>query len=672
MVQNLGRCGWYPLSVRARASRALGWYGWCAFLLGLIWCGIPSTLQARAGDPPPSRQHVLRPLAALPVQALPAVDVSALLAKDAQSASREPMQFAMPLAVAFHPAQHGSWETLPNGDRVWRLRVHVPGAMSLNFGFTSYDLPPGATLHIVPEDGTAYEGPYTAQDNKAHAQLWTPPVPGEHAVLELYVPAAAPAEPQLTLTQVGAGYRDVLHLAAPPKNHGLCNIDVICAQGDAWRNQIRSVGLYTISGTTACTGTLLIDVPRSFRPFFLTANHCGVNTANAPSVVVFWNFEATTCGSQSGVPTDTQSGATFRAAEAAVDVALLELDARPDPIFNVFYAGWDRSGSAPRGSVGIHHPRGDVKSISINTDPLTTGDNCLDPQLGVNTHWIVNNWEEGTTEQGSSGSGLWDPATGLLVGFLSGGEASCSNRRGADCYGKFSVAWNRGSTAASRLRDWLDPNNQGVLQVTGTNPPGGGGGTGPDDHGQTEATATPLGSNETRTGILSSGEDADVFRIDLASAGTLTVETTGTTDTLGALFTSLAGCATNSSILAGGARQCTTAPLLNDNDTGEGLNFRFSRALNAGTYFVVVETAFVNARGSYSIRTSFTTGQPPPPAPQPPPPAPQSPPPVVNTAEDEGGGGCTLNPTAPGDPLLLSFYVALGLYAAWQQLRRRR
>jgi hypothetical protein len=53
------------------------------------------------------------------------------------------------------------------------------------------------------------------------------------------------------------------------------------------------------------------------------------------------------------------------------------------------------------------------------------------------------------------------------VGTLSGGGSDCTTPNDSDCYAKFSVAWNRGTTPATRLRDWLDPLNTGVMSVPG-------------------------------------------------------------------------------------------------------------------------------------------------------------------------------------------------------------
>ena len=46
---------------------------------------------------------------------------------------------------------------------------------------------------------------------------------------------------------------------------------------------------------------------------------------------------------------------------------------------------------------------------------------------------------------------------------------------GYDCYGKFSVAW-QGASAATRLRDWLDPAATGATTLPGIDPAAG-----PDD-----------------------------------------------------------------------------------------------------------------------------------------------------------------------------------------------
>lgn len=434
----------------------------------LLFLTLSSSLFAGQGVPPHQWDASVLPLQKVERVALPEINPDVLLANDAKDNTPGPIHFAVPIAVDLTPENAGTWDTLDDGSRVWRLRFQVPGSTDLNFGFTEYRMPQGATLLIYSESRDYFQGPYGAQDNKEHGQLWTPVVPGESAVIELYLPAGTAGQVKLRLTQVGAGYRDLFKLK-PQGKQGSCNIDTICPQGDPWRNEIRSVGRISIGGTGLCSGTLIMDAESSFRSFFLTANHCGLDSLNAPSTVVYWNFESPSCGLLSGGSLgDNQTGATFRAARFDVDFALIELDQTPNPDFAVFYAGWDRSAAAPSGSVSIHHPSADEKAISFNNDPLATVNSCIGTG-GNNTHWTMN-WEAGTTEPGSSGGGLWSPDNHKLVGFLSGGASSCGNPSGTDCYGKFSVAWD-GVSSSSRLRDWLDPANTGTVMVDGSNLP---------------------------------------------------------------------------------------------------------------------------------------------------------------------------------------------------------
>jgi subtilisin-like proprotein convertase family protein len=454
-----------PRSRRLESSFVLS----ILFVIALV--GDPIDALARRGEPPLS--PVGRGSIGEPTLRVDAPDVMLLKSEDdaLRKDGVKTLRYAEPIDVSVTPDTEGRWETLAGGRRVWRMEIEGPGATDLNVGFTLFDVPYGAKLWVISTTADYYEGPYTHEDNKEHGELWVPVVPGDRAIVELQLPAVTKTEPRLLLTHVGYGYADVFNMNGLPKQ-GSCNNDVICPEGDPWRDQIKSVAVYSLGGSLFCSGQMVMDADSTFRPYFLTAYHCGLNATNAPSLTVFWNFESPTCGALSGGSlSQNQTGATFRTRRQDVDVCLVELDDFPDPAFGVYYTGWDRSGDAPQGSVGIHHPNTDEKAISFNDDPLTTQGSCITSGT-VDTHWWVDNWEDGTTEPGSSGSGLWDPDSKLLVGFLSGGLASCTVID-YDCYGKFSVAWD-GSSSSTRLRDWLDPSGTGVLQVQGSYPSGDG------------------------------------------------------------------------------------------------------------------------------------------------------------------------------------------------------
>jgi hypothetical protein len=445
---------------------------YCVVITALL-LSLGRPVLAHQGTPPISQAQAAAPLATVPVYILPATDVQAELAADARNAVHIPLRYAVARPVQISPATYGTWEQLPTG-RLWRLRFLSSGATDLNFGFTKFHLPARATLHIISETAPYFQGPYNASDNQPAGQLWTPVVPGEAAVIELFLPAGVTEEPQLGLTQVSTGYRDLFHRTKDLTNTKAetCEIDVVCPVAAPWTNEIRSVARISIGGTDLCSGTLIMDAPGDFRAFFLTANHCGINSGNASTVVVYWNYQSPTCGQHGagGSLAQNQSGAIFRASKTDVDFSLIELNQLPPAAYHVYYAGWDRTGSATTGCVGIHHPNADGKCISFSSNPLTTINSCIGTG-GTSTHWQVR-WTSGVTEPGSSGSGIWNTNTHLLLGTLSGGGSDCSSPTSPDCYGKFSVAWSSGTTAATRLRDWLAPLNTSSNTIAGSNPPG--------------------------------------------------------------------------------------------------------------------------------------------------------------------------------------------------------
>lgn len=435
-----------------------------------------SAVYAHQGEPPKMLKISFAKTAIRDELVLSPIDANKLRVESERKRSTKSIQtktidYAVPEKVVATPATHGSWVSVSGGD-VWRLSVKAPGATDLNFGFTKYMMPMGATLHVYDAEKRHFQGPYTAKHNYQHGQLWTPLTPGSEALIEVFVPSGSKDKLKLELGTVGKGYRNIFQVGLSSIiKQGSCNIDVICTEGDPWRDEIRSVSVYGLDGSKFCTGTLINNVEQDFKPFFLTANHCTLTSSNAASVVAYWNYESPSCGALTGgALSDNTSGATFRASNVGNDMSLIELSSTPLSSYNVHYAGWDATSSlSPTGSVAIHHPNVDEKAISFNDDALATSSSCIGPS-DSNTHWIVDNWEQGTTEPGSSGSALFDPATKRLIGYLSGGAASCSNTAGLDCYGKFSVGWSLG------LSDWLDPNTTGTMFIDGVDP-----GTGPLD-----------------------------------------------------------------------------------------------------------------------------------------------------------------------------------------------
>jgi hypothetical protein len=435
-------------------------------LLSLATAG---TAEARTGSEPVSfTAQVPR---AIDTVVMPPVDEARYLQEDADREAQGidgPYRFAAPLDVHIAESTDGTWTDLAGGGRLWRLEVVSTGARTLNFGFTTFRLPEGATVHFYPSDRQEYDGPYTAADATPDGQLWTPVIRGDAAVIEMFVPAAPEFEPVLVLQRVSHDYRGFGQIAERLEKHGACNNNVVCPEWDPWDDQINSVGVYKLSGAWMCSGQMMnTNTPGLPPPYFLTAYHCGITSVNAGTVVVYWNYQSPTCGQHGGGSlAQNQMGSTLKARWSTSDFCLIQLNADPQESWNVYYSGWNADeANAPANCHAIHHPNTDVKSISFNDSPITVTSYLQTQVPGDGSHWRIDNWEDGTTEPGSSGSGIWDPQH-RLVGQLHGGYASCSSIT-SDWYGRFPRSWTGGGASSSRVKDWLDPNNTGVLVLDG-------------------------------------------------------------------------------------------------------------------------------------------------------------------------------------------------------------
>jgi lysyl endopeptidase len=487
---------------------------------------------AASGARPAALDHPrLTPLDGIDLRVMPAVDTVRLRAEDHARAARDlAPRYAQPLHVDLTPLNAGVWEDLDADHVVWRLRVESRGALSLNFGFSEYRMPAGGRLLVYPAalagSATAVRE-FTAADNEAHGQLWTPVVPGEEAVLEVVLPRSQVGQLKLHLTQVGHDYVGFHRMARQLRDvgtqgtSGSCNVDVVCAEGDNHREQIRSVAVISTGGSLFCTGSLVNNTANDGKLFFLTANHCGIAGSNAPSLVTYWNYQNSTCrvvgSSQNGQDGDGTldqflTGSFFRAGNAASDFTLVELDDPAPSAFGLYLAGWDRRSGDFASATGIHHPNVAEKRIS-HSFTATTTTSYNNPSVPGNGSHIHVFWTPGigVTEPGSSGSPLYSPEK-RVIGQLHGGPSSCTASDKSDYYGRLSVSWQGGGSTSTRLSNWLDPGNTGVQFMDGREAAGGGG-------GGTPPTALAASSSRIRNTLTvnlgwtnGSGTNVDVYR----------------------------------------------------------------------------------------------------------------------------------------------------------------
>ncbi|MEM6792859.1 MAG: serine protease [Acidobacteriota bacterium] len=387
---------------------------------------------------------------------LPAVNPAEQRLRDEQRVKSGGVpHFAAVHEVEVDPWNHGTWRPASRQRAAWQLDVHSPGALSLSFAFSRFQLPRGATLLVRSADETA--GPFTAADHDEHGQLWTPPMSGDRLRLELEIPLSAWGDIELQLARVHHGYVGFGEPAL--EKAGSCHLEPACGEDASWTHEARSVALLSIEGVRYCTGFLVNNTAEDARPYLITARHCGVHRRNAASVVAMWRHEKAVCGELQAAAlapsTHFQSGAILRASRLDADIALLELD---DPVAvpgdGAVFAGWDRAEDRPREGVVIHHPNTGHQRIAFADGPLLATRHLQAVEMPGGDHLRVGSWRLGTTEGGSSGAPLFNEDR-RVVGVLHGGYAACGNRD-ADWFGRLAAVWHGGSPA-SRLRDWLDP-----------------------------------------------------------------------------------------------------------------------------------------------------------------------------------------------------------------------
>jgi hypothetical protein len=399
-------------------------------------------------------------------------DITALQAEDASTDDQgiAPWRFGYNNYTNLNTTNAGSWFDLPNGARLWLLRVKCEQALTVNLTFENTNIPEGNQLFVYNPSKDFILGAFT-QEHIYDGQLGTELIPGQEAVVEYYV-APQNMAGHIQVGTVTHGYRTANEFIQKAfGSSGSCNMNANCPDGLPWTQQ-RNSAVMLVSGSSGfCSGALINNTQNDGKPYVLTANHCYSN----PATWVFrFNWQATDCANPATSPTfQSLSGAVLRARRTPSDFCLVEITGGlvngTVPLdYNPYFSGWDNSGTIPTTTVCIHHPSGDIKKISF--DDAAPSISQAMGSSEANSTWTVE-WDRNTTtEGGSSGSPLFDQ-NHRIIGQLWGGGASCQNLSAPDYYGRVANSWMpAGSNSTNQLKYWLDPTNSGASFIDGFDP----------------------------------------------------------------------------------------------------------------------------------------------------------------------------------------------------------
>lgn len=384
----------------------------------------------------------------------------------------------------------GSWNTLPDGKRVWRLQVQAKDAIALMLSFRDFYIPENGKLFIYSSDKTHLIGAFTHHTNPPTKEYATEFLAGDKIILEYEAGISENEHPRIAIDAVGYGYNH-LHVSRTmadtgPGTSGSCMVNINCEEGEAWQTEKNGVCQMTLpigNYIYICSGALVNNTAEDLKPYILSAFHCidldiPVTEKNLNKYTFYFHFEHTGCENNSSI-------ASYRTITGCKKIAGIPLDGGSDGLllllnqtipehYNAYYNGWDRSNTAAQSGVGIHHPSGDYMKIStFNKVARTSTWYGIDNIKGApNAHWnvVFEQTANGhaVTEGGSSGSPLFNQNK-QIVGTLSGGSSSCEKPNGANTYGKLYYHWDQypNKDNTSRMDIYLDPNHTGKTQLAG-------------------------------------------------------------------------------------------------------------------------------------------------------------------------------------------------------------
>ena len=393
------------------------------------------------------------------------------------------------------------WSATAEGGQTAALSFRSGTAEGIRIGLVVQSLPADATIRFYSSTSTAtfdvsgktindtlalnLAAGDSSEDGRTY---WGPFLKGQTGILEIELPKnVAISAVKISIPKISHFFLDPLGKESisaasggdgnfSPEAAATCNLDVTCNTPLSAASRSVAKMSFLVNGSGyICTGTLLNNSQSDGIPYFLSADHCISNQTVASSLTTYWFYRSSGCNNGvlnpdfqtlTGGATLLYNRSNFSGAPATdrgTDTSFMRLNA-PPPI-NAVFSGWTVTPQSVSNAsyTGLHNPAGDLQKYSLGQITGfffidSTGKQFQSNSNSSSAMYRVN-WQAGTTEGGSSGSGLFLNAdtNPMLVGQLWGGISSCSSpTSNLSLYGRFDIAYQE------RLAVWLSPSTLSV------------------------------------------------------------------------------------------------------------------------------------------------------------------------------------------------------------------
>lgn len=343
------------------------------------------------------------------------------------------------------------------GERQYaRLTIRSPGAVLVRAGVAISGGFPGRVLSV------SAAGEVESELKRSDGLSWSSTSDGDTLTLLVEIPAgyryregdiSIPVVSHIDidpLSATGNGFANINPATAT------CAVDLACAKSSVYQTAGASVMqiLFTKNGNSyACSGTMLADSARSYKPYVYTANHCISSQAVASSVITLWNLQYVACAaSNSGTPLGTvklSNGAQLLHSSSDNDHSFLLLNDAP-PAGSSF-SGWNSDAlTSGVAAAAIGHPMGDVKKIAFGSVRYPASAPVIASGIYHASTWIVG-ITQGALQTGASGGGLFtcdSQSCYLRGGVFAGSDAQV-------CTSSQTAAFSRFDVAYQTIKQWL-------------------------------------------------------------------------------------------------------------------------------------------------------------------------------------------------------------------------